>query len=319
VPNLPDYDDLPIDPSRPPHSAWGVWGDDDEIGAINLLTQDRVRAGLACARQGKVFPLNWDLELPDPPFYGRGPLRHTVVDQGDGQDDFYDAFYPQQSSQWDGLSHVGHSEYGYYNGRTPADFTGRPGAKNGVEHWARRGIVGRGVLLDAARHFAAQGRPIDPTRTLDITPDDLVGIAEAQGTELQQGDILLIRTGWMEWYEQQDLERRKEVARVAVAQTMEGPGLEASEDMARFLWNTHVAAAATDTSTFEAWPHRFRPGEYLHMDVLALLGIPIGEMWYLDALAADCAEDGIHEFLLTSAPLHKVGGIASPPNALAIK
>ena len=319
MPDLPDYDDLPVSPDKPPHSAWGVWGDDDELGAINLLTADRVRAGLACARSGKVFSLNWDLEMPDPPFYGRGPLQHTVIDQGDGQDDFYDSFYPQQSSQWDGLSHVGHSEYGYYNGRTPADFTGRPGARNGIEHWARRGIVGRGVLLDAARHFSAQGRPIDPTRTLDIRAEDLVAIAEAQGTALQQGDILLVRTGWMQWYEQQGLERRQEVARVAVAQTMEGPGLEASEDMARFLWNSHVAAAATDTSTFEAWPHRFRPGEYLHMDVLALLGIPIGEMWYLDALAADCAEDGVYEFLLTSAPLNKVGGIASPPNALAIK
>jgi hypothetical protein len=213
----------------------------------------------------------------------------------------------------------GHSEYGYYNGRTPADFTGKPGARNGVEHWARRGIVGRGVLLDAERWFAAQGDPLDPAATRDITPDHLRRICEAQGTELQLGDILIVRTGWIGWYETLDAERRAEVARVAVAQTMEGPGLEASEDMARFLWDTHVAGAATDTSTFEAWPHRFVPGEYLHMDVLALLGIPIGEMWYLEQLAADCAADGVYEFLFTSAPLHKVGGIASPPNALAIK
>lgn len=317
--DLPAYDDLPVRPGAPPHSAWGVWGDEDEVGAINLLTPQRVLDGAALVRRGQVFPLNWDLELPDPPFYGRGPLRHTVIDQGDGQDDYYDAFYPQQSSQWDGLSHVGHSEHGYYNGRTPADFTGRPGARNGVEHWARRGIVGRGVLLDAARHFAAVGDPIDPTRTRDLGVADLRAVAEAQGTELREGDILLVRTGWMEWYETTTYEERVEVARVAVAQTMEGPGLECSQDMARFLWNTHVAGAATDTSTFEAWPHRFVPGEYLHMDVLALLGIPIGEMWYLDALARDCADDAVYEFLLTSAPLNKVGGIASPPNALAIK
>ena len=317
--DLPTYDELPIVAGKPPRSSWGVWGEDDEIGAINLLTPERVLAGVGCARTGKVFPLNWDLEMPDPPFYGRGPLRHTVIDQGDGQDDFYDAFYPQQSSQWDGLSHVGHSEYGYYNGRTPADFTGAPGAKNGVEHWARRGIVGRGVLLDAARWFAAEGRPIDPAATFDITPAHLTAIAEAQGTRLEQGDILIIRTGWMAWYQELDAAARAAVAEVAVAQTMGGPGLESSEEMARFLWNTHVAGAATDTSTFEAWPHRFVPGEYLHMDVLALLGIPIGEMWFLEDLAADCAEDGIYEFLFTSAPLNKVGGIASPPNALAIK
>jgi kynurenine formamidase len=316
---LPDYDELPIHPDKPPRSSWGVWGDDDQIGAINLLTADRVLAGIGCARRGAVFPLNWDLEMPDPPFYGRGPLRHTVIDQGDGQDDFYDNFYPQQSSQWDGLSHVGHSAYGYYNGRSPADFTGRPGAKNGVEHWARRGIVGRGVLLDAERWFAAQGRPLDPAETFDITADHLRSIAAAQGTRLQQGDILMVRTGWMTWYQGLDTAARREVARLAVAQTMRGPGLEASEDTCRFLWNSHVAAAATDTSTFESWPHRFVPGEYLHMDVLALLGIPIGEMWFLDDLAADCANDGVHEFLFTSAPLNKTGGIASPPNALAIK
>jgi kynurenine formamidase len=316
---LPNYDQLPIAAGKPPHSAWGVWGDDDEVGAINLLTPERVRDAAALVRKGSVFALNWDLERPDPPFYGRGPLRHRVIDQGDGQDDYYDNFYPQQSSQWDGLSHVGHSEYGYYNGRTPADFTGTPGAKNGIEHWARRGIVGRGVLLDAARHFAAKGDPIVPNKTRDLTVTDLQEIAAAQGTELRHADIVLIRTGWMQWYEGLTAEERVEVARVAVAQTMEGPGLEASENMARFLWDSHFAAVAADTSTLEAWPHRFRPGEYLHMDVLALLGIPIGEMWYLDALADDCASDGRYEFLLTSAPLNKVGGIASPPNALAIK
>lgn len=317
--SLPSYDELPVSPDKPPHSAWGVWGDDDEVGAINLLTPERVLDGAALITKGKVFPLNWDIELPDPPFYGRGPLRHTIVDQGDGQDDFYDAFYPQQSSQWDGLSHVGHSDYGYYNGRRPSDFTGKPGSKNGVDHWARRGIVGRGVLLDAERYFASTDRPIAPDETRDITVADLRAIAAAQGTELREGDILLIRTGWMQWYDQTTPEQRIEIAKVAVAQTMGGPGLEASREMAEFLWNSHVAGAATDTSTFEAWPHRFQPGDYLHMDVIALLGIPIGEMWYLDALAADCAADGVYEFMLTSAPLNKVGGVASPPNALAIK
>lgn len=318
--DLPDYDDLPLTPDKPPRSAWGVWGDEDEIGAINLLTPERVRAGVACARQGKVFSLNWDLEMPDPPFYGRGPLKHTVTGAGDGHDDHYDNFYPQQSSQWDALCHVGHSDYGYYNGRSSSDFTGKPGAKNGIEHWARRGIVGRGILLDAARHFAAAGEPLDPNETVELTPADLRDIAEAQGTDFQDGDILLLRTGWMEWYQNASADEREQVARDAMAQaSYHVPGFAAGQDMARFLWDSHVAGAATDTSTFEAWPHEFRPGHYLHMDVMALLGIPIGELWYMDALAADCAQDGVYEFLLTSAPLNIVGGVGSPPNALAIK
>lgn len=317
--NLPSYDELPISPDKPPRSAWGVWGDDDELGAINLLTPDRVRDGVSCARQGKVFSLNWDLEMPDPPFYGRGPLTHTVTGGGDGHDDHYDDFYPQQSSQWDALCHVGHTQHGYYNGRTPADFTGRAGARNGIEHWARRGIVGRGVLLDLPRYYAAVGQPWEPNRTYEIAPGDLVRVAAAQRTELKPGDILLLRTGWMAWYSTLDRAGREEVARTAMEQSIQVPGFANGEEMARFLWDSHFAAAATDTSTFEAWPHEFVVGQYLHMDVLALLGIPIGEMWFLDDLAADCAADGIYEFLLTSAPLNIVGGVGSPPNALAIK
>jgi kynurenine formamidase len=317
---LPRYDELPVAKDRPPGSSWGLWGDDDQLGAINLLTPDRVQAGLRAAHTGRVFSLNWQLELPSPPLYGREPLRHTIfaVD-GNIRDDRYDDFYPQGSSQWDSLSHVGHPEYGFYNGRTAADFTGRPGTKNGIEHWARRGIVGRGVLLDAAAHLAAEGRPLDPAGSAEITPDDLRATARRQGTTLEVGDILLIRTGWLGWYDELGEDERVALARAGGQAASPGPS--SGEDMARFLWDNHVAAVATDTGAFEAWPHEMRtgPGGYAHFDVIALLGIPIGEMFVLDELAADCAMDGRYEFLLTSAPLNKLGGVGSPPNALAIK
>jgi hypothetical protein len=80
-----------------------------------------------------------------------------------------------------------------------------------------------------------------------------------------------------------------------------------------------VVAVATDNPTFESWPRQMVVGDYLHFELLALLGMPIGELFDLDALAADCARDGRYEFLFTSAPLNKTGGIGSPPNALAIK
>ena len=54
-------------------------------------------------------------------------------------------------------------------------------------------------------------------------------------------------------------------------------------------------------------------------NIIGLWGMPIGEMFQLDELAAACATDGRYEFFLTSAPLNKRGGVASPPNALAIK
>ncbi len=57
----------------------------------------------------------------------------------------------------------------------------------------------------------------------------------------------------------------------------------------------------------------------LHVRALCYLGLPFGELWDLEALAEDCAEDRVYAFLLTSAPLHLRGGVGSPPNALAIK
>jgi hypothetical protein len=57
----------------------------------------------------------------------------------------------------------------------------------------------------------------------------------------------------------------------------------------------------------------------MHWRLIPLLGLPIGELWDLDALAAACAADGVYEFFFTSAPLNVLGGVGSPPNALAIK
>ena len=79
-----------------------------------------------------------------------------------------------------------------------------------------------------------------------------------------------------------------------------------------------MAAVAADNPSLEPWPPTPETG-FLHFRLLPHLGIPIGELWYLEELAADCAGDGVYEFLLTSAPLHSRGGVGSPPNALAIK
>jgi kynurenine formamidase len=315
----PRYDDLPVSPGKPPGSAWGLWGDDDQLGTLNLLTAERVREGLAAARAGQVFSLNWDLQKPDPPLFGREPLSQTIVAMNaHAFDDYYDRFYPQQSSQWDAFSHVGHPDHGHYNGATAADFTGRPGAKDGIDAWARAGIAGRGVLLDMPRYFQAIRRSYDPGSKLELTVEDFEGAAEAQGLEFHPGDILLIRTGWIEWYERQADEVRRELA-APDSERLQIAGLSGGRDMVRFLWDRQFAAVATDNPTFEAWPRAMIVGDYLHFELLGLLGMPIGELFLLDALAEQCARDGGYDFLFTSAPLNKIGGIGSPPNALAIK
>lgn len=319
--SLPSYADLPVSPDKPPRSAWGVFGDDDELGTINLLTPERARRGLACAPRGAVFPLNWALHEPNPPFYGRQPLVHHIDRPLAGLpilDDSMDTFFTQASSQWDALCHVGHPEYGFYNGRRDEDFTGKEGTRNGVEHMARKGIVGRGVLLDMARHWGSTGRPLDGGSTVEFNVDDLEDCRRAQGVEIETGDILLIRTGWMAWYLEAGADVRRDLAQDSLAR-LRTPGVIGGEAMAEYLWDLHISCAAADNPAFEAWPHALEVDKYLHYRVLGLLGIPIGEMWFLEDLAADCAADGVYDFCLTSAPLNLRGGVGSPPNALAIK
>ncbi len=67
MPELPSYDELPVKEGAPPRSAWGLWGDDDELGCLNLLTPERVAAAAELVRKGAVFPLNLRIDRPDPP------------------------------------------------------------------------------------------------------------------------------------------------------------------------------------------------------------------------------------------------------------
>lgn len=315
---LPRYDELPTRPDAPPGSAWGVFGDDDELGTINLLTPERVREAAALVRKGAVFSLNWNVELPNPPVLGRRPLRHHYIDLRPGTDDFYDDFYPQASSQWDALCHMQHPEHGFYNGRGMPEITGRPGSRNGIDNWARRGIAGRFVLADVARWREAQGRPVDNADMDVIGVDQIDATLAWQDAELRPGDILLVRLGWIGWYERQDQRTREALGAMPVP-GMKTPGLSADRSTDAWLWDRHVAAVASDVPALEALPYEPTVDRFLHWRVIPLLGLAVGEMFVLDPLAEDCAADGVYEGLFTAAPLNKVGGSGSPANALALK
>jgi kynurenine formamidase len=309
VHDLPAYRDLLVRTDAPPGSSWGLWGEDDAVGTLNLLTPARALAAAALVRRGAVFSLNWDLDLPNPAIGRRGKPRHHVFARHPwGRDDVVDNLYLHGSTHWDALCHVGCPEVGYYNGARPAEAT----ARNGVEHMARRGIVGRGVLLDLAPRLHARGFDYDAASP--ITVDDLEAARRDQGVELRAGDILLVRTGWMAHYLAQDQPWRDRIA-----QNPTIPGLRASAATFAYLWDHRVAALAADNYAVEAFPFQPAGAGSLHANCLGLLGLPLGEFFHLEALAADCARDGVWEFLLTSAPLLLAGGTASPPNALAIK
>src|SRR3954464_7822343 len=166
MPGLPAYADLPVTPGAPPGSSWGLWGDDDVLGTLNLLTPERVAAAAQLVRRGAVFPLNLEMELPGPPLFKRAAFRHEVTGPGGiSQDDLLHDWNTQSSTQWDGFRHVRHLVHGHYNGLDDE--------RHGMHHWARRGIVGRGVLADVAKWRAAQGRTIVPDAPDAISPDDV--------------------------------------------------------------------------------------------------------------------------------------------------
>ena len=309
--NLPAYADLPNG------RAWGLWGDDDQLGCLNLLTPERVAAAARLVRKGVAFPLNLRIDQPDPPLYGRGAVRQNIVGEGgNGRDDWLDNFWPQASSQWDSLRHIRHPDDGWYNGVTDDQIVAG-GGKLGIENMARRGIAGRAVLLDIERFFKAAGRELDHASSQTITRDDLEACRAAQGVTIETGDILLVRTGWLTWYFSRNAEQR---AALADRAKLRAPGLGPPEEMAAYLWDLHLAAVAADNPALEAWPPASREADgFMHYFLLPRFGMPIGELWYLDELARDCATDHVYEFFFTSAPLHVPGGVGSPPNALAVK
>lgn len=325
--NLPSYADLPIRKELPAGSSWGVWGEGDKLGCLNTLTPERAKRGAECVRSGKVFPLNLELELPDPPLFGRPAHTHEVVQRPSGvsADDMLHGLNTQASSQWDGFRHVRHPIHGAYNAM--------PENEHGVHFWARRGIVGRGVLADVARWRASIGRPIQPATRDEITASDIHETLRAQSISAETGDILLIRTGWLSWYREQTPQTR-----TTYATSLEATGLAAREETVAALWDLHIACVGVDNPAVEAWPppmYSMTPEEreramaasadpavavsmFMHMNLLPLIGLPLGELFDLDALGDQCATTRSYDFLVTSSPLNLLHGVASPPNILAV-
>ncbi|MQA87233.1 MAG: cyclase family protein [Streptosporangiales bacterium] len=310
-PGLPAYDQLELIPELGLRHSWGVFGRGDSLGTVNLLTADRVRAASALVRDGRVFRLDLPITEPDPPMYGRDRLVHTIFSASrNNWDDRLDNFHPQGSTQWDGLRHVRCREFGFYGG-----YTAEPGEDDlGIEHWARHGIIGRGVLLDLERHLRLAGTPVDPGAEMSIPSSMLATIAREQAVELRPGDVLCVRTGWMRMYR----ERAAAGEAIHVDGRTPFPGLAADEAMARFLWDTRVAAVVADNPAVEVSPGDPKVGS-LHRRIIPLLGMAVGELFVLDELAEAAEADGRFDFLFVSIPMNLPGGVGSPGNAIAIR
>jgi kynurenine formamidase len=313
--SIPTFDQLPVKQGAPKGASWGVFGDDDQFGCLNFLTPQGVVEAAGLVRSGKVFRLDAKVGFAKPPLFGRAAVSHRVVPLAPfANDDLLDNFNTQEGSQWDGFGHVGlWSRECYYGGVRPNEIGA--GGKLSIHRWAAR-FVGRGALIDAAAYRKAEGRPVRPLERDIISLADLKGALERQRTQLKPGTIVLVRTGWMESYEKCSAEERRNLAPFDKIKAI---GIEASREMAAWLWDQRVAAIGTDCPGVEPIPADFRDEGILHYRALPLLGLPLGELFVLGPLAEDCASDGRYEFMCVSAPIPVEGGIATPPNAVAIK
>jgi kynurenine formamidase len=318
VTELPRYQDLPPAP-RGSRSGWGLFGPDDNLGLVNLLTPERVAAAAGLVRTGRVYPLDVPLGGIAPALArNRGTARHQVLHQAGsiGFDDVYDNVYPQSGSQWDSLGHMGYAPDEFYNGATEADMLA--GRRNTIDHWARHGIAGRAVLLDIPRALAGAGRGYEPGEATAIGVEDLELARRQAGLEIGIGDIVLLHTGFGAWYAGQP-----QSARDRLPAQLAAPGLAHTEAIAEYLWDLHVAVVASDTFAVEVWPPDRSPAAhpfgFLHQVLIGQFGMALGELWWLADLADACAADGVYDSFLVSAPMNAPGGIGSPANAVAIK
>ncbi|HVP30159.1 MAG TPA: cyclase family protein [Myxococcota bacterium] len=297
-------------------SNWGRWGRDDERGTLNLLTPDVVKAAAACVKTGRVFPLGLAFG-PD------GPQSGTVIGRFNPQHYMTAIGAPfgapggfhysddvicmplQCATQWDSLAHV-HYDGLLYNGVPAAEALSVSGTtKNGIDRLAEAGIVSRGVLLDVARTKGVER--LAPGTC--IRPADLDAAERAARVTVGAGDVLLFRTGHLNVF-LRDGDRETYL--------WQGPGL--GIDCIEWLRARDVAAVCADNTAIEVMPcedpELFYP---VHLLGIRDMGMPFGEMFDLEALAADCARDGQHTFLFSAPPLKVTGGIGSPVNPVAVK
>jgi kynurenine formamidase len=306
-------------------SNWGRWGPEDQLGTLNHILERDVVAASTLVRTGRVFSLAIPVDEHGPQSGGFGRFNpiHLMIRDGNAAAtgtvvrDFYGGndrwirgtddllILPLQSgTQWDSLAHIVF-ENRIYNGYDATTVGSKGAIRNDIAN-ARDRVVGRGVLLDVPRSrglgWLEPGEPIHA--------EDLESCARSQGVTVGRRDIVLIRTGQMAQCR----------AAGAWGSYAGGPAPGLALDTADWIHARELAAVATDTWGMEVLPNEtpdvFQP---LHIILIVHMGLLVGEIFDLEALADDCADDGRYEFLFTAPPLPITGGVGSPVNPLAVK
>ena len=298
---------------------WGRWGPGDELGTLNHVSRGMVAAAARLVCSGKTFGLamNYDINGPQRTLKDNkrfNPVHTFFVTGVDccadmsefralrGADDMI-TMPLQCGTQWDALSHIFYYDK-MWNGYD-ARLVRADGAKKCGIETTRDKMVGRGVLLDIPRHL---GLPWLPDG-YGISVDLLEACAKAQGVAIGTGDFLLVRTGQMERCFQEGW---------GTFAGGDAPGMKF--ETADWCRTQNIAAVATDTWGVEVRPNEvadiFQPWHWI---VIPMIGLTLGEMFYLKELAQDCAADGIYEFFFCGAALPFTGAVGCPLNPMAMK
>lgn len=298
---------------------WGRWGAGDEAGALNVLDAAEVLRGASLIRNGTVWPLGAPVGGNDPVLPGRtAPLRRNVTDHGEfaagrsqrlpgglaWTDDVLSA-HSQFGTHTDALGHMWLGDQ-LWNGHPAASTTGAM-SRAAIEPLGRRGIVGRGVLIDMAAHrdVSALGR----AETFDHR--DLLAAAEAQGVGIEPRSILLIRTGW---------HAALRDGRESITQDFWEPGLTYSPQLVDWFHDLDIACLVTDTLGNETTRDPLTGFYYpLHAALMRGLGVVFTEAAWLDDLAENCHQDGVWDFFYLAAPIPLVGGSGAATNPIVVK
>jgi kynurenine formamidase len=305
---------------------WNRWGEKDELGTLNYVKPEDIVSAAALITTGKVFSMAIPLDVNGPQWGERGrinPIRtmtYTGTDAIAGRQDWVKTRYAddvvtmplQCATHWDALGHIfyeyyeeGQRQVVMWNGYSAANVDSNGCTLCGIQNTKDK-LAGRGVLLDMARYLGVDS--MKPGQ--GITGEDLDKCAEFCGVEVRQGDFVLVRTGFLGQH-----------MRTGVWGKYAGgdsPGLEF--ETLEWLHDKEIAAVAMDTWGCEVRPNRSE--EYAqpwHWLAVPILGITMGENFYLDDLADACAADKKYEFFFIAPSLPFTYGAGTPTNPTVIK
>jgi kynurenine formamidase len=303
---------------------WQRWGPDDQIGCLNFLTSAEVIRGVRAVKQGKVFMLGVPVARPqgDPTHPLRSQPIHTLTnDEGSyisgrvqpfpgglKYSDDVVTMFPQSTTQYDALGHAwyGNQLYNGYDSKTTIGGL----QKCSIQPIAEHGVIGRGVLIDAARYKGK--KHLD--RGEGVTLDDLLGAARHQGVTIEKHDILVLHTGWLNRYYEEGPQAFFPDGQY------DDPGLEYSKELVEWFHEMEIPSISADNVGCEQGVNK-QTGTLgiLHCALLCNLGVIFNEIVWLKDLADDCAADKQYSFLFAGAPLKLVYGCGSSVNPIAIK